>query len=112
MGVATCTILVLMLELGDKMVDEVVVEVLAIQVHVFDGLNLKYPFLDDKERCVKGAATEVEGEDIVHLATDGLLIKVIGDGDGSGLIDYVDSIEVSNEANILGGPMPGVVEVG
>lgn len=69
------------LELGNEVVDEVIVEVLAIEVHFSSSdLDFKYPFLNDKEGDVEGATAEIEGEDIVFLAMASLLVEA-GDRD-------------------------------
>merc|ERR1719508_162331 len=109
--VALHVLLVLPLELVDKVVHETVVEVLPTQVSVTgSGLNLEYALLNGKDGHVKSAATQIKDQDIT-LSRSLLLVQPIGDGGSGGLVDYSKHIHARNYSSILGSLALRVVEV-
>lgn len=105
----SCTYLAL--EFVHEVVDKTVVKVLTTEVSITSsGLNLEDALLNGKERHIESTTTQVEDE---HIAlTLSLLVKTVGDGSGSGLVDDAEDIETGNETGILGSLTLGVVEVG
>lgn len=104
-------LLVLALELVDKVVDETVVEILTTQVSVTgSGLDLEDTLLNGQERDIESTTTEIEDEDVA-LALD-LLVKTVGNGSSGGLVDDTQDVETGNETGILGSLTLAVVEVG
>ena len=100
----------LTLELVGEVVDETVVEVLTTQVSVTgSGLDLEDTLLDGQEGDIEGTTTQVEDKDVA--LTLGLLVKTVGDGSGSRLVDDTEDVEASNETGILGSLTLRVVEV-
>lgn len=105
------TNLMLALELVDEVVDQAVVEILTTQVSVTGSrLDLEDTLLNGQERDIEGTTTEIEDEDVA-LTLD-LLVKTVGDGSGSRLVDDSENVEASNETGILGSLTLRVVEVG
>merc|ERR1719189_3158561 len=105
-------LLVLPLELVDKVVDHAVVEVFTAQVSVTgSGLDLKYALLDGQDGDIEGSASEVEDE---HVALTGsfLLVQAIGNGGSSGLVDDPEHVKAGDDASVLGGLPLAIVEVG
>ena len=101
----------LALELLDEVVDETVVEVLTTKVSVTgSGLDLEDTLLNGEERHIEGATPEIKNEDV--LLTLLLLVKTVGNGSGSGLVDDTEDVQASNETSVLGGLTLRVVEVG
>jgi hypothetical protein len=102
---------VLALELRCEVVDETVVEVLTTQVSVTSGgLDLEDTLLNGKERNIESTTTKIEDENVA-LALD-LLVKTVGNGSGSRLVDDAEDVQASNETGVLGSLTLGVVEVG
>lgn len=101
----------LALELVAEVVDETVVKVLTTKVSVTSsGLDLEDTLLNGKERDIEGTSTKIEDEDV--LLTLLLLVKTVGNGSGSGLVDDTENVEASNGTSVLGGLPLVVVEVG
>ena len=97
-------------ELVNKVVNEAVVEVLTTQVSVTGGrLDLEDTLLNGKERDIESATTKIEDEDVA--LTLNLLVKTVGNGSGSGLVDDTEDVETSNQTGILGSLALRVVEV-
>jgi len=110
-GVGGEVLLVLPLELLDKVVDESVVEVLTTQVGVTgSGLDLEDTLLNGEERDIECTTSEIEDEDV--LLTGTLLVETVGDGGGCWLVDDSENVETGDQTSILGGLSLGVVEVG
>lgn len=104
-------LLVLALELVDEVVDQTVVEVLTTQVSITgSGLNLEDTLLDGQERNIKSTTTKIEDQNVA-LTLD-LLVKTVGNGSGSGLVDDTEDVETGNETGVLGSLTLRVVEVG
>lgn len=104
-------LLVLTLELVDKVVDETVVKVLTTQVSVTSsGLDLEDTLFDGKEGDIEGTATKIEDEDVAF--TLGLLVKTISNGSSSGFVDDTEDVETGNQTGILGSLTLRVVEIG
>src|SRR4051812_2652907 len=100
----------LALELVAEVVDETVVKVFTTEVSVTSsGLDLEDTLLNGEERDIEGASTKIEDEDV--LLTLLLLVKTVGNGSGSGLVDDTENVEASNQTGILGGLALRVVEV-
>ena len=110
-GVGGQILLVLALELVDEVVDQTVVEVLTTQVSVTgSGLDLEDTLLDGQERNIESTTTKIEDQNVA-LTLD-LLVKTVGNGSGSGLVDNTEDVETGNETGILGSLTLRVVEVG
>lgn len=93
-----------------EVVDETVVEVLTTQVSVTgSGLDLEDTLLDGQEGDIEGTTTQVEDKDVA--LTLGLLVKTVGDGSGSRLVDDTEDVEAGNETSVLGSLTLRVVEV-
>ena len=104
-------LLVLTLEFVSEVSDQTVVKVFTTQVSVTSsGLDLKDTLLDGKERNIESTTTKIEDQDVA-LASD-LLVKTVGNGSGSGLVDDTEDVETGNETGVLGSLTLGVVEVG
>ena len=105
------TFLVLAFELINEVVDETVVEVLTTQVSVTGSrLDLEDTLLNSQERDIESTTTEIEDEDVA--LTLSLLVKTVGNGSSSGLVDDTEDVEAGDETSILGGLTLRVVEVG
>ena len=105
-------LLVLALELVDKMVDHSVVEVLSSQVSVTSGgLHLEDTLLDGQDGHIKSTTAQIENE---HIALGGalLFVQTISNGSGGGLVDDTQDIKTGNNASILCGLALRVVKVG
>ena len=98
-------------EFINKVVNETVVEVLATQVSVTGGgLDLEDALLNGQERHIEGTTTKIEDEDVA--LTLGPLVKTVGNGGSSRLVDDAHDVETGDEAGILGSLTLRVVEVG
>ena len=73
------------------------------------GFHFEDSILNGEERHVKSATTKIEDEH-VSLAL-ALLVKTVGNGGGSGLVDDTGDVETSDCASVLSGLPLGVVEV-
>ena len=92
------------------MLEKVVVKVLTTQVGVTgSGLDLEDTLLDGQEGDIEGSSAEIEDEDVA--LTSGLLVKTVGDGSSSGLIDDTEDVQAGEGAGVLGGLALSVVEV-
>jgi hypothetical protein len=104
-----------LLELGDDVIDDALVEVLAAQEGVAVGrqhleLLLAVDVGDLDDRDVEGAATQVEDGDLaVALA---VLVQAEGQRRGGGLVDDALDVQAGDAAGVLGGLALAVVEVG
>ena len=99
------------LELVCEVVDETVVKVLTTQVSVSgSGLDLEDTLLNSKEGDIECTTTQIEDENIA--LTLSLLVKTVGNGSSSWLVDNTEDVEASNETSILSGLTLRVVEVG
>lgn len=98
-----------LLEVGNHVADQVDVEVLTTQVGVtVGGLDLEDTVLDLEDGDIESTTTKiVDGDDAVSL-----LLKTVGQGSGSRLVDDTEDVEASNLTGILGALTLGVVEVG
>jgi hypothetical protein len=86
-------------------IDHLVVEVLAAEVGVScSGLHLKNSLLDGEKRHVKGAAAEVEDENLFFFAFG---VETVGYCRSGGLIDDAEAVEAGN-----GGSCGGKFESG
>jgi hypothetical protein len=100
----------LALELVAEVVDETVVEVLTTKVSVTSsGLDLEDTLLNGEERHIEGSSTKIEDEHV--LLTLLLLVKTVGNGGSSGLVDDTEDVEAGDQTSILGGLALRVVEV-
>ena len=104
-----------LLELGDDVVDQALVEVLATQEGVAIGrqhLELLFTVdvgdLDDRD--VEGAAAQVEHRDLA--VAGGVLVQTKGQGRRGGLVDDALDIQTSDAAGVLGRLALAVVEIG
>ena len=97
-----------LLELGDQVVDDALVEVVAAQMRVAGGgQNLDDAVADVQDGDVEGAAAQVVDHDLLL----GFLIHAVGQGRGGGLVDDTLDLQTGDLAGVLGGLTLGVVEV-
>lgn len=83
----------LLLVLLDEVIDGPVVEVLTTEVSIPGSCqDLENAVVDGKERDIEGSTTKVVDDDL-ELAILGLLIKTVGDGSGSRLVDDTEDGE-------------------
>jgi len=103
-------VLVLALELVHEVVDQTVVKVLTTQVSVTSsGLDLEDALLNGEQGNIEGTTTQVENEHVALALL--LLVKTIGDGSGSRLVDDTEDVQASNKTGVLGCLALRVVEV-
>lgn len=101
----------LSLEFINKVVNKTVIEVLTTQVSVASGsLDLEDTLLNGQEGNIESTTTKIEDQDVT-LAL-GLLVKTVGNGSGSRLVDDTEDVQAGDETSILGGLTLRVVEVG
>merc|ERR1711937_818566 len=101
--VAGEVLLVLALELVDKVVDHAVVKVLATEMGVTGGgLDLEDAVVDGEDGDIKGATTEVKDEHVLLLLA--LLVEAVSDGGGGGLVDDAEDVEAGNGACVASAP--------
>ena len=92
------------------MVDQAVVKVLTTQVSVTSSrLNLEDTLLNSKKRNIKSTTTKVENQNVTLTLT--LLVKTVGDGSSSRLVDDTENVKTSNKTRVLSGLTLRVVEV-
>ena len=73
------------------MVDETVVKVFSSQVGVTgSSLDLEDTLLNGQDGDIESSTSEIEDENV--LFTLGLLVKTVGDGGGSGLVDDSENL--------------------
>ena len=103
-------LLCLALELLREVVDHAVIEVLASKVSVTGGgLHLEDALFDGEQRHIEGSTSKIEDK---HVLLSTLLVKAVGNGGGSGLVDNAKYIEARNLSSVLRGSALHVVEVG
>ncbi|RUP47142.1 NAD-specific glutamate dehydrogenase-domain-containing protein [Jimgerdemannia flammicorona] len=73
------------------------------------SLNGEDTTRNSQEGDIKGAATQIEDENILLLGVLG--VETVGDGGGGGLVDDTKDLEPSNGTGVLGRLALGVVEV-
>ena len=99
------------LEFVCEVVDETVVEVLTTQVSVSSSrLNLEDTLFNGQEGDIECTTTQIEDKDVALAFS--LLVKTVGDGGSSGLVDNTEDVKASNETSVLGSLTLRVVEVG
>ena len=92
----------LALELLDEVVDQAVVEVLTTQVSVTGSrLDLEDTVLDGENGDIEGSTAKIEDQDVA-LGAD-LLVKTVGDGGSSRLVDDTKDVQTRDGTGILGG---------
>ena len=97
------------LELGDQVVDDLLVPVVAAEVVVAGGgLDLDDAVADLQQRDVERATAEVEDQDRLLLLA---LVEPVRQGGRGGLVDDAQDVEARDLAGLLGGLALGVVEV-
>merc|ERR1719264_1188695 len=110
--VALHVLLVLPLELVDKVVDHAVVKVFSTEMGVTSGgLHLEDALFDGQDGDVEGAATKIEDQDVA-FGRALLFVQAVGDGSSCRLVDDPENIEAADDSSILGRLPLAVVEVG
>ncbi|KAJ8425770.1 hypothetical protein Cgig2_014884 [Carnegiea gigantea] len=110
--VATDVLLVLSLELLDKVVHHSVVKVLTTKMGVpSGGFHLKDTFLNGEQGDIKGTPTEIKDQDVLLTSAGGLLVKTIGNGSSGWLINDTHNIQARNDSSILCGLTLRVIEL-
>merc|ERR1719187_2588672 len=95
-------LLVLPLELVDKVVDHAVVEIFSTQMGVASGgLDLEDALFDGQDGDVKGTAAKIEDQDVA-LCRALLFVQAVGDGSSGGLVDDPKHVEAADDSSILG----------
>lgn len=95
---------------GHILVDDALVEILTTEMGVTSSRkNLKDALVDGQERHIKSTTAKVVHND---LALAIRLVKTVGDGSRSGLVDDTQNVQASNNAGILSSLALVVVEVG
>ena len=95
-------------DLGD-IIDDTVVKVIAAQQGIaVGGQHFKDTVADLQDRDVKSAAAQVVDQDLVGV----FLVKAIGQGSRSRLVDDAQHIQARDAARVLGGLALGIGEVG
>ena len=98
----------LLLELANKVIQEVIVKVLSSQEGIaVGGLDFKHSLLNLKDGDIKGAAAKVKHSDNLVVT----LVHAIGECGGSRLVDHPEHVESGDLPGVLGGLPLGVVEV-
>lgn len=99
----------LLLELLDEVADKGDIEVLTTKVGVtVGGLDLEHTALDLEDGDIEGTSTKiVDSDDAVAL-----LLKTVGEGGSSWLVDDTENVQSGNLTSVLGGLSLLVVEVG
>mmetsp|Transcript_1517 Transcript_1517/g.3274 ORF Transcript_1517/g.3274 Transcript_1517/m.3274 type:complete len:414 (+) Transcript_1517:607-1848(+) len=100
----------LLLEELQDIVHDTAIEVLSSQVSVsVGGDNLEDTVVDGEKGNIEGSTSKIEHEDVLLSA---LVVKTVGDGSSSGLIDDTEHIQTGDGTSILGSLPLGIVEVG
>ena len=76
------------------------------------SLDFKDTFLDGEERDIESTTTKIKDQDVLLSNTRRLLVKTIGNGCRSGLVDDAHDVQTSDDASVLCGLTLRVVEVG
>ncbi len=96
------------LELGQEVLNDLRIEVLATQKRVaIGGFHDKHTLVELKNRDVEGSTAEVEHSDALMF----FLAHAVCQGSGGGLVDDAQNIESSDSARVLCGLALGVIEV-
>ena len=91
MRVGREVLLVLVLELLDKVVDETIVEVLTTQVSVTSsGLDFEDTHFDGQKGHIESSSSKIEDEHVM-LALD--LVETISNGGSSGFVDDTQDVQ-------------------
>lgn len=91
------------------MVHDSHIEVLSSKMGIsMGGYHLEYTILNSKDRDIEGSSSQIKHQDILLTS---LLIKSIGNGSSSGLIENTDNIESRNGSCILSGLSLGIIEI-
>ena len=99
----------LLLELGDEMVDHPLIEVIAAQVRIaVGGTHLEGALAELEDRYVEGAAAEVVHGDVVIV----FLVETVGERGGGRLVDDAQHLQPRDFARVLGRVALAIVEVG
>jgi len=99
----------LSLELLGEIIHHSVIEILTTKMGITSGgLDLKDALLDGQKRDIEGSTSKIEDKNIL-LGT--LLVKAIGNGGGSGLVDDTKDVKARDDTSILGCLALRVVEV-
>ena len=97
-----------LLELGNQVIHDTLVEVVAAQMGVAGGgQNLDDAVADIQDGHIEGAAAQIVDHDLLLL----LLVQTIGQGGGSGLVDDPLYIQACDLTGILGGLTLGIGKV-
>ena len=97
-----------LLELGNQVVDDALVKVVAAQMGVAGrGQNLDDAVADVQDGHIEGAAAQVIDHDLLL----GFLVHAVGESRGGGLVDDTLDFQTGDLAGVLGGLTLGVVEV-
>ena len=85
-------LLVLVLELLDKVVDEMIVEVLTTQVSVTSsGLDFEDTHFNGQKGHIESSSSKIEDEHVT-LALD-LLVETVSNGSSSGFVDDMQDVQ-------------------
>jgi len=100
---------VLLLELLNKVTDNDDIEILTTKMGITVGrLDLENTLLDLKDGDIEGTTTKIENSNDLVVG----LLKTVGKGSSSGLVNDTEDVHANNLTSILGGLSLGVIEVG
>lgn len=93
-----------------EVVDDALVEILTTKVSVTGSCqNLENTLVDGQQGHIEGTTTKIVDNDVALLVS---LVKTVGNGGRSGLVNDTEDVETGNDTGVLGGLALSVVEVG
>ena len=95
--------LVLPLELLDKMIDHPVVKIFTTKMSISSRcFHFKHSILNAQNGNIKGSTTQVKDQDMILTFLALLVVQSISNGSSSWLIDDPHDIKACNDSSIFG----------